>query len=92
MNALALQFDGIHTTQDYRQMAEKIEWIRTSEAAEILDVKSTQGVLTIVRGEKEPYNWIVRYWNVGTDAMPRYMLAKDDIIALAKQRKSKTNL
>lgn len=92
MTYIDLQFDRTQDTQDYGYMSEQIEWIRTSEAAEILGVKSTQGVLTIVRGEKEPYKWIVRFWNVGTESMPRYMLAKEDIIALAKKRKSQTDL
>jgi hypothetical protein len=92
MGIPTLQFDRVHNTQEYRQMSEQIEWIRTSEAAEILDVKSTQSVLFLVRGEEKPYKWIVRYWNVGTEDMPRYMLAKEDIIALAKKRKSQTDL
>jgi len=66
---------------------EQREWISTAQAAAILGVKSTQGVLNIVRGESKPYNWIVRYWNAGTEDMPRYMLAKEDIETLAKQRK-----
>ena len=91
MSNLAYNLDHDSNTQGIH-VVDKVTWIRTSEAAEMLGVKSTQGVLTIVRGEKEPYNWIVRHWNVGTDAMPRYMLAKDDIIELAKKRKNKTDL
>lgn len=66
---------------------EQTDWISTVQAAEILDVKSTQGVLNIVRGEKKPFKWIVRYWNAGTEDMPRYMVSREDIEALAKQRK-----
>jgi hypothetical protein len=68
---------------------QEIEWIRTSEAAKILGVKTTQGALHILRGEgKVNPKWIVRHWNIGTDDMPRYLVAKEDVIALAEQRKS----
>lgn len=66
---------------------EQNEWISTAIAAEILEVKSTQGVLNIVRGEHKPYQWIVRYLNVGTDDKPRYILNREDIEQLAKRRK-----
>jgi hypothetical protein len=72
---------------------EKIEWIRTSEAAAILNVKSTEGVLIIVRGKnRNNPKWVVRYMNVGTDDKPRFMLAKEDIELIAAKRKSQTDL
>lgn len=86
-----------HPTVDYEpltytqgvRMADKVTWIRTSEAAVILNVKSTQGVLFLIRPDG---NWIVRNWNAGTESMPRYYVAKEDIEALAKKRKSQTDL
>ena len=78
----------------YSGMQEKImdkpqepEWIRTSEAAEMLGVKTTQGVLHIVRNPVNFDEWYVRYLNVGSSEMPRYMLAKQDIERIANERK-----
>jgi hypothetical protein len=80
-------------SQEFVIVDKPIEWIRTAEAAKILGVKSTEGVLVIVRGKnRDNPNWIVRYLNVGTDDMPRYMLNKEDIIELADRRKSQTDL
>lgn len=66
-----------------------VTWIRTAEAAKMLGVKSTQGVLFIVRPDDK---WLVRYLNVGTDAKPRYMLAKEDVQRIVNERKNQTNL
>lgn len=70
-----------------KQLPPEPEWIRTSEAMDILGVSSTEGVLHIVRGDRDNPNWIVRHWNVGTEQMPRYMLAKEDIEKLAEDRR-----